>query len=209
MDLSDYGMHVLLKEIRKRFNEKNIDRIAPMACSNSCEGYFSVLAKLSEGKRLNLEHTDLWYSMLLLVFCRSGKEGETHRQLSELLGLSSTAAEERRLAQNKKTREHNRKVATSEVGKDRRHEAKMTTTIRMGKEDTKTAHRSEKVATTKSAKSKVSRCKICEHVGHTKKDCPALKSVRKSKKRKAERLVDWNDLQPAPKQSNYEAQVEW
>ena len=78
MDLSEYGISVLQKEIRGRFNLKIIDKLAKMACSNSCEAFFGVLTKFSEGKRINLEHSDLWKSTILLVFCRSGNIEETH-----------------------------------------------------------------------------------------------------------------------------------
>jgi len=59
MDLSEYGIGVLVRELMKRFNTKNIDKLAQMACGNSCEAFFGVLTKFSEGKHLNLEHTDL------------------------------------------------------------------------------------------------------------------------------------------------------
>jgi len=85
----------------KRFNNKNIDKLAQMACSNSCEAFFGVLTKFSEGKRLNLEHTDLWKSMILLVFCRTGNIDETHKELAVLLNLNVTGAEIVQLAKKK------------------------------------------------------------------------------------------------------------
>ena len=72
MDLADYGIAILEKEIKMKFNEKNIDKLVTMVCSNSCEAFFGVLTKFSEGTCLNVEHTDLWKSMMLLVFCRTG-----------------------------------------------------------------------------------------------------------------------------------------
>lgn len=210
MDLSQNGMAVLEKEIKKRFNEKNIDKLAEMACSNSCEAFYSVLTKFSEGKRLNLEHTDLWKNMILLVFCRTGNIEETHQELSDILGLDITSAETRRLASTSKKRKQNREMAESETGKRRRHESKITTAIRMGKEDSKTKHKSEKLSTTKQAKSEVKVCSKCHKFGHPTKDCPVLKLKRKSKKRKM--LTDWNIIpsrEPSAKAKRYVAKVKW
>ena len=207
MDLSEYGIEILQKEMSKRFNLKNIDKLAQMACSNSCEGFFSVLAKFSEGKRLNLEHTDMWKSMILLVFCRTGNIEETHKELGGILGLSTTTAEKKRLAWNKRKRDLGREKAQSESYKQNRHEAKMTTALRMQKEDSKTKHRSEKLSTTKSTKSKVSKCTKCGQWGHPTRICPQLKVKRKSSKKK--KLMDWNVLYTRPANSKYVAKVKW
>ena len=51
---------VLEKIIVKRFNEKTIDKIAECGSSNKCEGFWSQLVKLSEGKRIAGCGTDLW-----------------------------------------------------------------------------------------------------------------------------------------------------
>ena len=209
MDLAEYGIDKLEKEIKNRFNHKNIDRLAQMACSNSCEAFSSVLTKFSEGKRLNLEHTDLWKSMILLVFCRTGNIEETHKELGGILNLNTTTAETVRLAKKKRKREANRKRAESELGKKRRHEATITNLIRMGKEDSKTRHKSEKLSTTKSTKAKVDQCSRCKQFGHPTRICPVTKVKHKSKKKK---LTDWNVLLPRPKSGkldNYQLKVQW
>jgi hypothetical protein len=123
MDLSDYGIDRLEKEIKSRFNCKNIDKLAKMACSNSCEAFFGVLTKFAEGKRLNLEGKDLWKNMILLVFCRTGNIERTHKDLSSILGLSATKA--KRLQLERKAKSHKRKydASSSETGKDKRHAA--------------------------------------------------------------------------------------
>ena len=58
MDLSEEGCDRLIKVLMKRFNLESIDRIADMACSNSAEGFWGMVTKFSEGKRLNLDQTD-------------------------------------------------------------------------------------------------------------------------------------------------------
>jgi len=102
MDLSKYGIGILVRELMKCFNNKNIDKLAQMACSNSCEAFFGVLTIFLEGKRLNLEHTDLWKSMVLLVIYRTGNIDETHKELSSLLNLNVVAAEIVQLAKKGK-----------------------------------------------------------------------------------------------------------
>ena len=210
MDLSECGIEVLQKVMHKRFNMKNIDKLAKMACSNSCEGFFSVLTKFSEGKRLNLEHTDLWKSMILLVFCRTGNIEDTHNELGSILGLSTTTAETLRLAKNKRKREKSKERDQSEARKDARHEAKVTALLRMGKEDSKTMHRSEKLSTTKPSKSKIDKCTKCCHLGHKTRDCPVIKVKRRSRKNK--KLMNWNELYAKPKSkklNNYQTKVKW
>ena len=168
-----------------------------------------MLAKFSEGKRLNLEHTDLWKSMILLVFCRTGSIEDTHKELSALLDLSTTSAERVQLSRKRKKREQNGKQASSDIGKERRHAAKITSLIRMGKEDSKKVHRSEKLPTTKSTKSKVKICTKCKHHGHPTQECPVVKLKCKSKKKE---LMDWNALLPRPKSkraNGYTAKINW
>ena len=82
----------------------------------------------------------------------------------------------------------------SEEGKTKQHESKVTNLIRMGKEDSKTKHRSEKLSTTKSAKSNVDKCSKCKQLVHPTRQCPIVKVKRKSKKR----LIDWNIIGSRP-----------
>ena len=206
MELSYDGVRIIQNELMKRFNTKNIDKISEMACSNDCEGFFGVLTKFTEGKRLNLEHTDLWRNMIMLVFCRTGIIEETHHELSRLLNLGSTEIEVMRLMQNGKKRKRNKERSSSEAGKEARLVAKITNTIRMGKEDGKKKHKSEKLSTTKPTKSKVKRCTKCEQIGHATRECPVLKPKCKRKMDS----IDWNTLYSPPKKAkNYTAKIEW
>ncbi|KAK1733538.1 hypothetical protein QTG54_015826 [Skeletonema marinoi] len=181
------------------------DKIAEMGCSNDCEASFGELSKFSEGKRLNLEHTDLWRSMIMLVVCRSRNIEKTHKELSELLGLEVTKIEEMRMTKKAKKRERNKNYSRSEAGKDARHTAKVTNAIRMGNEDNKKKHKSEKLSRTKSTKSKIKHCTKCNQNGHTARECPVLK--RKSRKKQ---LMDWNVFVPPPKRAKaYIAKTKW
>jgi len=61
----------------------------------------------------------------------------------------------------------------------------------MGKEDSKTKHRSEKLSTPKSSKSKVDKFSKSKQLRHpTTRQCPVIKVKRKSNKS----LNDWNIL---------------
>ena len=64
MDLSNVGQNSLMKVIAKRFCAANIDRIAEMGDSKYCEGFWDTTVKFLEGKRLNLDQTDHWKSIL-------------------------------------------------------------------------------------------------------------------------------------------------
>jgi hypothetical protein len=125
----------------KRFNSKNIDKNAEMACSNDCEGFYGVLAKFSEGKRLNLEHTDLWRSMIMLVFCRTGNIEETHEELSELLGLNITNIEVMKLMQKSKKRKRNREYYAAMLVKKHAIQRKSLTPFEWEKKTTKRSTR--------------------------------------------------------------------
>ena len=69
MDLSEDGSEQLKNVLIKRFNSKSIDRIAEMAWSNTCMGFWGTVTKFSEGKQLNLDQTDYWFLMLEYCFC--------------------------------------------------------------------------------------------------------------------------------------------
>ena len=81
-----------------------LDRIAEMADSNMCEGFWETTVKFTEGKRLNLDQTDYWKSILDYCFCRVGKGNieRTMRELSDALGLEMNSVELR--SQSKKNR---------------------------------------------------------------------------------------------------------
>lgn len=200
MGLSDRGVKVLSKVLFERFDKSNLDRVATMACDNDCELFFGLTSKFSEGKRLCLDHTDLWKSMLLLSLCRSGAEEITSVQLSAKLGLDDTVVEAVARSVSKKKREADHKRLCGDEGKKRRKDAKYTKDIRRGKEDSKKRHKSGKVSLKESAKTtrkKIRPCKKCGQPGHTPKDCPMPNQDMYSKpkgrlaKRHKANLLDW------------------
>ena len=149
MDLSEEGIIVLEKIINKRFNAKTIDKIAKLGSSNHCEGFWSELVKLSEGKRIAGCGTNLWYSMLQLCYCMNGRghKEKSRKELSNLLGLYITDIETNSHTVSARIHEKNRTRHGSEKGKATRQRNKMTNDHRRQKQDSrskKNHHQSDK-----------------------------------------------------------------
>ncbi|KAL3802218.1 hypothetical protein HJC23_001762 [Cyclotella cryptica] len=190
---------------------KTIDKIARCGSSNACKGFFGTVTKFSEGKRLNLDQTDIWKAMLELAFCRYGDASDgnsnverTHKDIVNLLGLNVTSVEEKcmNLDQNFRRKDKERNCSTK--GNRRRTLASLTKAKRMGKESAKsTCHRSGKVPLRESALSKkqpakiMTKCGICLRIGHYALKCP----MPNAKKRKRIQMIDW--LPDDDMQQNY------
>mmetsp|Transcript_41972 Transcript_41972/g.88105 ORF Transcript_41972/g.88105 Transcript_41972/m.88105 type:complete len:460 (+) Transcript_41972:37-1416(+) len=192
MDLSEWGISVLERIIAKRFNAKTIDKIAKCRSSNRCEGFWSELVKLSEGKRIQGCGTDLWLSMVELCYCMSGNQRQnikkTKQELSELLNVFYTPIKNKACDIMKKKADKDYARKASESGKRKRQMAKLSLDHRMGKDANKSKHhKSEKVPLTKMKKSKVDKCTKCGQHGHKTRECVVLKAPNKQKKQ----LFDW------------------
>ena len=184
MDLSPHGIETLIDKIRQRFNENTIDKIAEGGCTNLSESFWNVLVKFSEGKRLNLNLTDLWEVMCMLTFCRigDGNVEKTHDKMSTKLGIPVTSAETKFLKRSAKKAKKNKARQITPEAKQRRALRKMTKTIALSKEEAKKAHKTGKVPISESAKSCVGKagdkksrkspcCTNCGLPGHNKKIC--------------------------------------
>ena len=188
--------------------------MAECLSSNAAEGFFAVVAMLSGGKRLCLEHTDLWRSMILLGFCRSGNIERTHEQLWSALNLDVLGPAKRNLAKWQRKREKDRARVRGEEGEKRRHEEKALKDRLMMKEDSKKRHKSGKVPVSKSAKvgkTRLSRCGVCKVIGHNCCICPLPPLPKLSAKAE---LLDWSDDAPAAvkksRAKKYEADmIDW
>ena len=175
MGLSHHGIAVLKRVLFKRFDGESIDRVARCLSSNPAEAFFGICSKFSQGKRLNLEHTDLWKSMVFLGLCRSGNIERTHEQISALLNLDVLAPEKRSMETWKRVREKNYERNSGEPAKKRRHEAKALKDQIMMKQDAKKRHASGKVSVKQSAAVKKRRmvsCGACKQDGHNRTACP-------------------------------------
>ena len=60
MSMGKIGQQTVYREITKRLNEGNIDRVSLAMSSNDCENYFGLLSKFSHGKRIYFGQTDSW-----------------------------------------------------------------------------------------------------------------------------------------------------
>ena len=135
----------------RRFDAKSVVRVARCLSSNPAEGFFGIVAKFSQGKQLNLEHTDLCKSMVFHGFCRLDNIEQIHKEISALLNLEVLGPEKRSLERGKKTRENNYKLNSGIDAKKRRHEVKALKDQIMNKQDAKKRHASGKVCVKESA----------------------------------------------------------
>lgn len=201
MGLSQHGINAIKKVLFKRFDTKSIDRVARCLSSNSAEGFFGGTSKFSGGKRLCLEHTDLWRSMLLLGFCRAGNIERTHQELMTILNLELLDPDRKHLAVWKKKREKDYVRNNCEEAKERRHATNALKDQILMKEDSKKRHRNAKVNVKESAavgsatkKRRVVTCGKCKQPGHNRSNCP-LPEVPKPLPNVD--LVDWHQDTPS------------
>lgn len=198
MSLSNKGIATLESALSKRYNVKSIDKIAKGGCSNLSEMHWSVNGKFSEGKRKCEDHTDMWQTTNKLTFCRTGdgNVADTHSRISSSLGLSVNSVQSGFLAGASKRKDQVRARQTSDKFLKNRIFRKMARDHLMGKTDTKSCYRSEKLPLSKSSKSSVGKkaarspfkCSNCVLEGHKCNRCQ-LPLVRK---RKVTDLVDWD-----------------
>jgi len=144
MSLSEEGIIKLTSKILSRFNSKTIDKIAGGGCSNLSENFWGVCTKFSEGKRLNLDHTDAYIIFNKLTFCRvgGGNIEKTHDNVSAWLGLGATSPETAYFSSAAKTRSRDKIWQSLARHKQSRTFAKLSKDHRMGKVDAKSLHRS-------------------------------------------------------------------
>ena len=180
MSLSPRGIASVQAKIRERFNEKTIDKIAKGGCTNLSESFWNMLIKFSEGKRLNLDLTDLWEVMCKLTFCRVGEGNieRTHDKVSDKLGLPINSKETAYLKKEARKRRAAHANEDTPAAKKARQIRKMTNAVRTDRIDPKKAHKTERMSLTDNVKSTVAKanrkppsCSCCRLPGHTKKKC--------------------------------------
>ena len=148
--------------------------------------------------------------MILLIFCHTGNIENTHNELVRILVLHTTTSKTLCLAKNKRKKEKSKEGSQSEARRDAQYEAKVTALHQMGKDDSKTMHRSKKMSTIKPSKSKIDRCTRCCKLGHKTKtrNCLIIKVKKRSRKNK--NLTNWNVLYSKPSSKkfvNYQTKV--
>ena len=112
-------------------------------------------------------------------------------ELSNELGLAVSPMELETMARQQKKREADCEIRTSEKEKMRRRQRKVFRHVRMGKEDAKKCHRSEKLSYKHSCKSFVKSqrtCGKCKQKGHNARIC----LMPKLEKRGKVELFDWH-----------------
>ena len=92
-----------------------------MGGSNSCEGFWGTTVKFSEGKRLNLDQTDYWKSILDYCFCTSGENIERKMlELSYQLDVAVNSVQHKSMDRMQPKRKSNVKRNNGEAAKLRR-----------------------------------------------------------------------------------------
>ena len=152
----------------------------------------------SEGKRLNLDQTDIWKCMVELSVCITGEGNieRTHEELSQILSIPVTSIEEMFMERQMKERQRKYMQNNGAEGKLRRHKSSLVKARTMGKESAKKeCHRSSKVPMEESAKAQKPKppkmCGNCKQQGHTARLCP----MPKQKKRTNVEILDWDDIE--------------
>lgn len=193
LSLNCKGVVIVQNAIQKKVNSKNVYKIASGGCSNLSESFWNQTTKWTEGKRLNLDHTDAYIVANQITFCRigDGNVEKTHDEVSEQMGLNVTSSQKKYQAKAQKERARIKKSQQMEEFKERRCFAKLSKTDCMGKEDAKKAHRSGKVSIEECAKSNVEKiedskkrrpvtCTNCKLIGHNASKCKLPKCTKHS-----------------------------
>ena len=138
---------------------------------------------LTEGKRLNTEHTDLWEFFLEYPFCIAGDNSDrTDREMSNLLNLVYTTEEKNASAVAQMLRLKSRARTNSPEGRMKWSRAKGTKKFQMGKIDAKLTHRSGKVPLKETASASITHYLKCKMSGHSSSHCPMPKMVKRRRK---------------------------
>ena len=89
MSLTTDGISIITTEIKKRFNNKTIYKVAKAGCSNLAENFWSVVTKFSHHKGINQDHSDHFEVSNKAAFIRigNGNVEKAHDQVSAKLGL--------------------------------------------------------------------------------------------------------------------------
>lgn len=190
MDFDDKALAKVKNVIVSRIKDANLDRLAKIACSNLCELYFSNVAKYSHGKRLNLDQTDTWEVMLFFVAGKLTTDVDFTRLLLERLRIPQVMISEVNSKRLQRKKDLDKKRKQSELYKRTRRATGFRKMHRRDKENSKGAHKSEKMKATESSRTDGKRKKAavspkCTKCGyaHLTRECMYMQtSKRKPKK---------------------------
>ncbi|EJK58916.1 hypothetical protein THAOC_20921 [Thalassiosira oceanica] len=119
MSMSKAGQAKVNKVISQRLDKSNIDRVSETLSSNDCEGYFNMLTKFSQGKRINLDQTDSWQCFGMLAAGRKSNdrfEDEVH----SLAGMKSMYVRDVQVDRCLRIKDKKRARQQTDVYKDRK-----------------------------------------------------------------------------------------
>ncbi|KAL7545104.1 hypothetical protein ACHAWF_008471 [Thalassiosira exigua] len=119
MSMGKSGQETCYKEISKRLDESNIDRVAATMTSNGCENFFGMLSKYSHGKRIFWGQSDSWEIFQFLV---AGKKSDDHFEdaVQAYDGIVSSAVRDVNLARQVRKKQRDRLRQQTDAYKQRR-----------------------------------------------------------------------------------------
>ena len=177
MDISVSGQNLLSKIILSRITTENIDRISSILSSNVCENYFSMLSKFTNGKRKNVDFSDLWRVQQAMV-CGLKSNANFTSDILEKMGVLNSIIRENYMKQKNSEKVFQQHYHKSDKQIERR---KMATQVRnhlLNKNQNNSGrHQTDKVKPTETSDKskkrprKESKCGNCGRIGHTRTKC--------------------------------------
>ena len=118
MSMGENGRAQVYKEISKRLDDRNIDRVAMALSSNACENFYGMLTKYTHGKRINYGQTDSWAVFGLYV---AGKKSDDRFEdkVQQCAGIQSSYVRDSQIDKSIAVKENHREREKREDVKER------------------------------------------------------------------------------------------
>ena len=202
MSISNIGRAKIRKEITKRLDKKNIDRVALAMSSNGCENFFSRVIKFTSGKRIYFGRKDGWEIRVKFAAAKKSDPRMTNKVRNEMGITSTSAVREMATVTMLREQEYHAHYKRQEKYKERRKVKKLITSkVVMKNSKDPARHKTEKLSAKAVVKSKAkssvdkpavpqkrkTNCPNCKHMHPGK--CPEPVYMSKKKKIKS-KLVD-------------------
>ena len=208
MSMGTVGQKQVYKEITKRLNESNIDRVALALSSNDCENYFGMLTEYSHGKHMYFGQSDLWQVYQLLVAGLRTDDGFEDK-IQASAGIASSFVRDVITGKAIARKEYHRKRKKTEEVKHRRKLASYSKVRNAVKNSTaKARHKPNKQtpldacksksvkskptqkAPTKKRKAKCPNCKLVHAGSCEEPEYPGAKGRKMAKEAKLKETID-------------------
>ena len=209
MSLSERGMEAVSRVITKRVNKGNLSRLAAMKSSNASENFFMCATVHTQGKRLNLDQTDAWESILYGVAAEKTLKRKYPETVGKLMGIDGENVIQKKMRHaHYRAKEQDKIRKQTPAYQNRRKVFKLMKATRVAKESAKKeCYRPGKVPLGSNEKSgqtseqdpaskKTFTCGFCGVQGHRRNNCPLpgpSEPTKKSKGAQKDNDMDWFD----------------